>query len=186
MTCLRQLYKEDLEIVMKWRMRPDITKYMYTDPVLTMEKQLAWFEASKLDKKNIHFIIEYNKQPIGVLNITDIDKDNKKCSWGYYIAVQEKRSLKLALALEWNVYDFVFYTLELNKLVGEVFAFNKAVVRIHQMCGSRIEGERKNHILKNGKYYDIIETGICKEEWEQIRYKYDYEKIPFFYNSQIL
>ncbi len=179
MTFLRQIRREDLEMIMEWRMRPDITKFMYTDPVLTIEKQIEWFESSKLDKNNMHFIIESDGQPIGVLNIADIDRKNRKCSWGYYVAVKEKRSLKLALALEWNVYDYVFDTLGLNKLVGEVFAFNKGVIRMHQMCGSRIEGERKKHIFKNGEYYDIVETGICKEEWEEIRRKYDYEKIEF-------
>lgn len=36
---LKKLQENDLEIVMDWRMRPYITKYMNTDPVLTIDGQ---------------------------------------------------------------------------------------------------------------------------------------------------
>ena len=177
MICLREIYEEELELIMSWRTREDITKFMYTDPVLTIEKQRAWYEKNKFDNANIHLIIESDNVPIGLLSVTDIDRKNNRCSWGYYIADKDKRNLKLALTIEWNLYDYVFYELKLNKLTGELFKFNKAVIRLHQMCGSVIEGERKEHILKNGKYYDIVEMGICKADWERMRKKYKYDRI---------
>ena len=179
MICLRPILEGELEMIMHWRMLPNITKFMYSDPVLTLETQLEWFQKSKYDTGNIHFMIEYDNKPVGILNITDIDRSHQRCEWGYYIAAKEKPSLKQILALEWNLYDYVFYTLGLNKVCGEVFAFNKAVIRMHQMCGSTIEGTRKNHIYKNGQFYDVVEMGICKDDWEQIRSRYHYEKIPF-------
>lgn len=179
MVRLRPIREEELELVMNWRMHPDITRFMYTDPVLTMEMQRKWYEESKRDEHNIHFMIEVDGIPAGVMNITEIDRRNQRCSWGYYIAVKEKRSLQLALALEWNLYDYVFHVLGLHKLEGEIFAFNKGVIRMHQMCGSVIEGVRKQHILKNGEYYDVVEMGICREEWEEIRGRHTYERIPF-------
>ncbi len=177
MVRLRPIREEELELIMNWRMLPEITRYMYTDPVLTLEGQKAWFERSKNDVNNIHFMIEKAGQPIGVLNITDIDRVNQRCSWGYYVAVKAERSLPLALALEWNVYDYAFDVLGLNKVDGEVFAFNKGVIRMHQMCGSVIEGTKRQHICKNGQFYDVVLLGICKEDWEQLRGKYDYEKM---------
>ena len=35
----RKIQEKDLEKLMQWRMRPDITKYMNTDPKLTIEGQ---------------------------------------------------------------------------------------------------------------------------------------------------
>lgn len=179
MVKLRPILEEELEMIMNWRMSPEITKFMYSDPKLTLEMQKQWYENLKSDESCIYFMIESDGESIGVLNICDIDRKNQKCSWGYYIAVKEKRSLLLALALEWNLYNFVFDVLELNKLEGEIFAFNKAVIRMHQMCGSVIEGTRKAHIYKNGEYYDVVEMGICKEDWEKIKDRYEYEKIDF-------
>lgn len=182
MTILRPIKESELEMIMNWRMLPEITKYMYTDPKLTIESQKAWFESLKTRDDIIPFMIEIDGIPSGILNITDIDYTNKKCTWGYYIAVKENRSLKLAMALEWNLYDYVFDILGFNKLEGEIFSFNKAVLRIHTMCGSQIEGELKQHIYKNGQFYDVTLTGILKEHWYKIKDKYQYEKIDFITN----
>lgn len=179
MTVLRPICENELEMIMNWRMLPEITKYMYTDPKLTMEHQLKWFHSLKNRNDILAFMIEVDNIPSGILNITDIDDVNKHCSWGYYMAVKEKRSLPLAMALEWNLYDYVFDVLKMNKLEGEIFSFNKGVLRIHQMCGSSIEGVLKQHIYKNGTFYDVTITGILKETWYTIKSKYQYEKIPF-------
>lgn len=180
MTILRPIQENELEMIMHWRTMPDITKYMYTDPQLTMEGQKKWYYSLQDRKDMIAFMIEVDHTASGILNITDIDDTNKRCSWGYYMAVKENRSLKLAMALEWNLYDYVFDVLGMHKLEGEIFSFNKGVLRIHQMCGSEIEGVRKDHIFKNGEFYDVTVTGILKEDWYKIKPKYNYEKIEFF------
>ena len=180
MTILRPIHENELEMIMNWRMSPEITKYMYTDLVLTLESQQKWFHSLKDKTDTLPFMIEVDKVPSGTLTITDIDPINKRCSWGYYMAVQEKRSLPLALAIEWNLYDYVFDVLDMNKLTGEIFSFNKGVVRIHQMCGSEVEGVLKQHICKNGIFYDVTIMSILKETWLELRKKRSYEKIPFF------
>lgn len=173
----RPVREEELEMVMNWRMQPEITKYMYTDPVLTIEQQRKWYQTSRQDKDNETYMIEVNEIPAGILNITDIDRKNQRCTWGYYVAVKELRSLDLALMLEWNVYDYAFYHLGLNKVAGEIFSFNKAVLRIHQMCGSEIEGKLKAHIYKNGEFYDVTLTGITKQRWEAIKENFHYAAV---------
>ena len=65
-------------------------------------------------------MIEVNGVPAGILNITDIDNRNKRCSWGYYVAVKELCSLELAMMLEWNVYDYAFYQKGMNKVAVEM------------------------------------------------------------------
>lgn len=179
MTKLRPVLENELEMVMHWRMMPEITKYMYTDPILTLAKQKEWYLKQQQDANNLTFMIEVDNVPCGILNIIDIDPFHKRCHWGYYMAVKEKRSLKLAMALEWNLYDYVFDTLQLNKLCGEIFSFNKEVIRIHQMCGSQVEGVLRQHIYKNNSFHDVTLTSILKEDWYSLRDKYQYEKIPF-------
>ena len=179
MTIFRPIKEEELQMIMEWRMRPDITKFMYTDPQLTLEMQRKWFHSLKGRKDMFSFMIEVDGIPSGILNITDIDHVNHRCSWGYYMAVKEKRSLPLAMAIEWNLYDYVFDELGMHKLEGEIFSFNKAVLRIHQMCGSEIEGVLKDHIYKNGQFYDVTTTGILKEKWKEIKKNKNYEQIEF-------
>ena len=45
---LRAITKKDLEKIMHWRMDPDITRYMNTDPKLTLEGQKKWFSSIEI------------------------------------------------------------------------------------------------------------------------------------------
>lgn len=168
---------EDLEQIMNWRMMPEVTKYMYTDPILTLEKQKEWFEFIQNDDSVKYWVIKIDGVKIGVINLRDIDYVNRRCTWGYYIGDNSFRGRGIATTLECNMYDYVFYVLGLNKFWCEVFTFNEKVISIHAKFGSVIEGTLKQHIYKNGEYYDIVSMAITKNEWEEIKDKYSYEKI---------
>ena len=63
MTLFRPIREEELQMVMEWRMRPDITKFMYTDPQLTLETQKIWFYSLKERNDILTFMIEVDKVP---------------------------------------------------------------------------------------------------------------------------
>ena len=76
---LRKVQESDLEKIRKWRMDPNVTKYMYSDPVLTPEMQKQWFEKIDKDESCKYWVISFDGRDIGLLNITDIDNKNKRC-----------------------------------------------------------------------------------------------------------
>lgn len=174
---LRKIKEEDLLKIMKWRMLPEVTKYMYTDLVFDLEKQKMWFNKVENSSNEIWWIIEIDNIDIGVIAINNIDRINKKCFWTYYIADISFRGRGISKLLECNIYDYVFYTLNLNKLCGEVFEFNDKVVSIHKKFGSEVEGILKDHICKNSTFYNVVVMGITRDKWNKIKHKYDYEKI---------
>lgn len=176
MTLLRE---DDLEMVMNWRMRPYITKYMNTDPVLTIEMQKSWFNNVKDDNTQRNWIINYDGKPVGLINIFDIDEANSRCSWGYYIAEQDVRSLNLAMYLEWNLYDYVFEVLRLHKLCNETFTENKQVVKLHMLCGGKEDGIMRDHVCKNGIYYDVSIGSILSSEWAKKKTNISYDVFTF-------
>jgi UDP-4-amino-4,6-dideoxy-N-acetyl-beta-L-altrosamine N-acetyltransferase len=175
---LRQVQEEDLEMIMNWRMLPEVTKYMYTNPELTIEKQKIWYEKSLVSDTEKYWIIQLEDgADVGLLSLNFIDKHNKQCAWAYYIADMRARGKGLGRILECNIYDYVFENMNLNKLWCEVFKFNDKVISIHEKFGSKIEGEFKDHILKNGEYHDVVRLAIRKKEWDAIKAEYQYENL---------
>ena len=174
-----RLREDDLAMVMDWRMRPYITRYMNTDPQLTLDGQRKWYRRLDGDDSQLHWIVSVDDQPVGMINVVNIDRDNSRCSWGYYIAERAARSFKLALYLEWNLYDFVFDKLKLHKLCCETFVENEQVVQLHQMCGSQQDGVMRHHIRKHGKFYDVSVGSILADEWFELRKTLVYEKFEF-------
>lgn len=161
--------ENDLEMIMNWRMQPDITRYMNTDPHLTLTEQYQWYKTVSQNKDERYWIIAVNGVKVGLASLVAPDLKNRKIHTGVYVAVKEKRSLRLILDVQWNLYQYAFDTLNYNKVCEEVFSLNKPVLRILDMCGSKKEGELRQHIYKNGIYYDVTVRGILKSEWNELK-----------------
>lgn len=173
----RQVQEDDLEMIMNWRMLPEITKYMNTDPKLTLEGQKQWFEKIGKSDKDYYWILEVDGVAAGVVSLVGYDLN--QIHTGVYIAVKEKRSLKLTLYLQWNLYRYAFEYMGVHKVCEEVFFENKEVNRILDMCGSKREGVLRECVCKNGKFYDVVARGILRSEWEEIKEKRTFDIIPF-------
>lgn len=173
----RQIQEDDLEMIMNWRMLPEITKYMNTDPKLTLEGQKQWFEKIGKSDKDYYWILEVDGVAAGVVSLVGYDLN--QIHTGVYIAVKEKRSLKLTLYLQWNLYRYAFEYMGVHKVCEEVFLENKEVNRILDMCGSKREGVLRECVCKNGKFYDVVARGILRSEWEEIKTKRTFDIIPF-------
>ena len=176
---MTRVRENDLEMIMDWRMRPYVTEFMNTDPVLTIDGQRKWFEKIRDSKDQINWIIRYNNRSVGLINVFNIDRINSRCSWGYYIAEKDARSLQLALYLEWSLYDYVFDVMGLHKLCNETFVENKQVIKLHIMCGGREDGVLRQHICKNGIYHDISVGSIIASEWFEKRKNTKYQSFHF-------
>lgn len=174
---LVKIQASDLERIMEWRMNEEVTKYMYTDPQLTMEKQISWLSRISESKTDRYWIIRMDDTPIGVLNLTEIDEKNRRCTWAYYIGDTSFRGRGIAKTLECNVYEYVFNVLGLNKLCCEVFTFNEKVISLHEKFGAEVEGTLKQHIYKNEVFYDIVTMGILKDKWNQIKDDFEFDTI---------
>ncbi|MBR1391537.1 MAG: UDP-4-amino-4,6-dideoxy-N-acetyl-beta-L-altrosamine N-acetyltransferase [Lachnospiraceae bacterium] len=166
---LRRLQKKDLSLVMKWRQSAEVTKYMYTDPVLTMDTQIQWFDALDKKKTEKYWVIYVEDKSIGVFSLQNIDYKNGKCEAGHYIGELTYRGKGISFIVERNIYDYVFEKLNLNKLCWDVLSFNEAAIHLHEKCGAKIEGVRKQHIRKNNQYYDVIEMAMLRDDWDEVR-----------------
>ena len=45
------------------------------------------------------------------------------------------------------------------------------------MCGSKVEGELRDQVLKNNQYYNITIRSILRSEWNEMKPKLKYNKI---------
>lgn len=174
--CLRKVKENDLEKIMNWRMQPFITKYMYTDPQLTMEDQKRWYEAiQKNDCK--YWVICCDRHDIGLFYFYKIDYVNLRGDWGCYIAEQDFNGKGIGKLLLCNIYDYGFNKLNLNKLCCEALEGNVKAISLYKKSGAEIEGIRKEHVIKNGEKLTIVEMAILRSKWDVFRKKLCYEHI---------
>lgn len=176
---VREMQEKDLELILKWRTDPKISKYMKTDPQLTMDMQRKWFEDIKKNTTVKYWLVEVKGNPAGLMYLTDINCNLKKCEWGYYIGETKYRSFAAAIALECSLYDYVFDKLRLEKICCECLGINTGVIKLHEYTGNHIDEIQKNSVLKNGVYYDLVFMSMTSEEWSKKRKEFTYERITF-------
>ena len=176
---LRKIREEDLENIMRWRMDEEITRYMNTNPKLTLEGQRAWLERIRNDTDVRYWLIEVDSQPAGVINLTGLDDPRGDLGWAYYVGEKRLRSIQTALSLEMSLYDHAFGDLKKKAVYGDVFSLNKGVIQLHKLCGCEIVEERKSHVCKEGIWYDVTFMRMTAEKWLAIRKGKKYERIQF-------
>ena len=173
---LRPLAETDLEKVLEWRNSERIRANMYTDHLINMDEHRAWFERTKQREDSVHLIFEYQAHPVGVVNVTQIDKRNNKCFWGFYLGEVDV-SRGSGAVMEYLALNYIFEVLGIRKLGAEVFAFNTQVIKLHKKFGFVEEGCFVKHVLKNNKYEDVIPMALFAEEW--LKAKPKFEKLLF-------
>lgn len=178
-TTLRNIEERDLERIMRWRMDPDITRYMNTNPRLTLDGQKRWLASIRANADVRYWMILVDGQEAGVINLTGLTNPEGNLGWAYYVGEKKLRSIQLALSLEMSLYDYIFDELHKNALYGDIFTLNQGVIRLHQICGSEIVEEKKGHVCKEGVSYDVTFMRMTRQRWEEIRSTKKYEKIDF-------
>ncbi len=176
---LRAIQESDLENIMRWRMDEEITRYMNTNPKLTLEGQKKWLASIQSNEDVRYWMIEVDGEAAGVINLTGLSNPSGDLGWAYYVGEKRLRSMKTAISLEMSMYDYVFDCLQKQAVYSDVFTLNQGVIALHKICGCEIVEEKKNHVCKEGVYYDVTFMRMTAERWNGVRGEKKYEKIRF-------
>ena len=132
-------------------------------------KSPTLYEKISLEENSRYWMIEYQGKKLGLVYIIDIDTYNSKCFWGFYLGDTSIRGEGIGKKVEFNLLNYVFETLKLNKLCGEVLNFNKRVLEMHSKFGFKEEGLLRQHVKKNSEFIDVTTIGLLKDEWKDIK-----------------
>lgn len=172
MFAFKRLKEADLEMVMRWRLQPEVAEYMFTTIDNDLQKQRQWFHKVSQDDSCRYWIIEYQNIPIGVVNLMAIDVVNQRCGAGYYIG--DLKYKNVGALVPPFLYNHVFKTMGLHKIYGEVIAHNKGILQIHAMHGYHQVGVSKDHVYKDGRFHDVVMVELLAGAWgQQKRYQKD-------------
>jgi len=166
---LRPVQEDDLEMLLEWRNQDCVRKYMYTSHIISPEEHKNWYDRNKgLDSTKL-FIFEFEKAPFAFLNISEINKKNKTCSWAFYIGQNIQSVKALGYFMEIVALDKMVNELGIRKISCEVLEFNKAVIKMHKKFGFEEEGIFKKHISVEDGYVDVHRLAMFSENWETNR-----------------
>lgn len=164
---VRLINKNDLSMVLAWRNSERVSHNMFSDHLITMEEHQRWFTGLNTGKR-LCLIFELHCRPVGVVNATDIDRDDNKCSWGFYLGERDLQR-GAGLLMGYHGLQFIFEELNIRKINSKAFAFNESSVKYHKKLGFKEEGLLLKDSKKNDEYEDVVVFALFKDQWQQYR-----------------
>jgi UDP-4-amino-4,6-dideoxy-N-acetyl-beta-L-altrosamine N-acetyltransferase len=166
---LRDVCESDKPTLWRWRNKPEVRAYMYTDHEISEEEHDAWFARALADPTRRYWIITCDGRDVGLVNLYEINPRQQTCSWAFYLGEEGLRGRGVGSHVEFAVLSHVFDRMNFRKLWCEVLATNDPVIRMHTKFGFQHEGTFRAHVLKQGTPADVVRLGILREEWLVVR-----------------
>jgi len=143
---------------------------MYRSHYISKDEHMKWFESLKLkDTKRKVWVIFYEDIPVGVINLINIDYENKITDWGFYVGETAYRGLGIGSISLYRLMEYVFDKMNFRKMHTSVLENNPDALNLYKKFGFKEKGRLRKHILKDEKYIGVFLIGILKEEWEDIK-----------------
>ena len=162
---LRPLLKIDIPRLLRWTNDPEVRKYVLRYlPVMEAHEDL-WFEALSKDKENIVLMIVVDNVAIGTMGIHRINWKDGVATTGAIIGEKEYWGNGYGSEAKMILLNYAFNTLNLRKICSTVIAFNERSYHYNLKCGYLVEGRLKEHMYKDGAYWDEILMAVFKKDW---------------------
>ena len=97
--------------------------------------------------------------------IFEIDPQTRCAAFRIAFFHPEHRGHGLGTWFTRRVVRYAFEVLRLHRLELEVFSFNPRAQHVYEKAGFRKEGVRRDAVLDNGRYADVILMAILEDEW---------------------
>lgn len=104
---------------------------------------------------------------VGAIGLT-LQSEHKSAEMGYWIGHRDWNRGYCTEAAR-AIVDYGFGTLDLHRIYAHHFARNVASGRVLEKVGMRHEGVLRDAFLKWGRFEDIRQLSILRDEWERTR-----------------
>ena len=139
---LAPLQEADLSQVLEWRNKPEIRERMLQTAPIGMDNHRAWFQRLQQSDTQLHMLIRYRQQPVGVSNIKSCDDapitQAEQLELGLYLGEDALRGSLLAFVPALLTIDLCFRRCRCASLLATVKPDNLAALRFNQTLGYRV------------------------------------------------
>lgn len=154
---------DDLSLVLSWRNRPEIRRYMLTQHEISLDEHTNWFATASQDAARRLLIVEVGHMPVGYVQFSNV-KAGGVAEWGFYASPEVPKGTGKILGT--IALCHAFESLNLHKVCGQALDFNTASISFHQRLGFAQEGVLRDQCRIDGVYHSLICFGLLRHEWQ--------------------
>ena len=131
---LERLQPAHAEMVRNWRNDPKIQQFMFYKGEITATMQKEWF-ASIDNEQNFFFVIIYKQAPVGLINISSIDWENKTAYTGLFIYEEKFWGSDVPVMASLAMLDVFFILFDIQSAYAKVKGNNMVAHNYNSSLG---------------------------------------------------
>lgn len=165
---LRELSRNDLPEINKWRNNPELISYLGSPfRYIDFEIDSLWYDNYLNNRKNTVrcSIVGENDQIIGIVTLSDIDYINRKCSLHIMIGESNNCNKGIGKFAINEILKHAFDDLNLERVDLIVLESNERAQAVYSKIGFIKEGLLRNYYYKNGKYINAYIMSVLKQDF---------------------
>jgi RimJ/RimL family protein N-acetyltransferase len=165
---LRPLDRGDAPAFVSWLNDPDLTRFLLVYQPMTLRAEEEYIDSlAKGDRITLGIVLRDGDRLIGGTGLHDIDQRCRRATFGILIGPPEERGKGHGTEATRLMVGYAFETLNLNRVVLQVYEYNPRGMRAYEKVGFRREGVLRQDTYRDGRYWDSTVMGILREEWKR-------------------
>ena len=165
---LRPVTVEDAEFIVRLRNQTHV-KNCVNDTSLDVARQRQWIR-NYLERDNEYYwIIETpDGEPFGTISVYHYDAEKNQIESGRWVELKGAKYTYNLFKLAKLVNGFAFDVLKVDRVVFDVVATNKRVIRYNELYGAEITGVERDAVVIGGVPHDVVWMQVTREKWPEI------------------
>jgi len=158
--------EEIFNLTLSWINQPELRDFTNSRFPVNEYEHKIWFEKKATERfLKIYGIYEkISEKTIGVVGLNEYDSFNRTAYPFIYIGDNDNQAKGIGTETFLLFLKFLKEEMNVRRVYGYLFDYNKNSLSMLMKCGYKIEGELKEHWYKNGKYHNVIVCGAMLEE----------------------
>ena len=168
---IREIQREDVQLINIWRNDPELMSHLGAPfAYVNYERDLDWYDHYlKTRAFNVRCAIvrKGDASMVGVVYLLNIDAVNRSAELGIMIGAQADRGRGAGRYGVESMLRHAFLDLNLQRVELSVLDDNARACALYERVGFKREGVRRKARYKNGAFCDLIIMAILRDEWSK-------------------
>lgn len=171
---LRPVLRSDIPNLVRWVNNPDVRNYIAAHLPAMEKNEEDWLEKLAKDPSSDFVLVIETKDghAIGVMGVHRINWRDRICTTGANIGEKEYWGKGLGTEAKMLLLDHLFNSLNLHKVCSQVIVYNKRSYNYSRRCGYKEEGKLRKHAFRKGRYWDVINLAVFREDFLKAKRKF--------------
>ncbi len=164
----------DIVRMQRWINDPEVWQFLAMYMPMNFRVEKKYFETMYESPNEIPLaiVLREGNQHIGSIALHKIDWKNRFATTGMLLGGKDFWGKGYGSRAKILLLHYAFAELNLQRIKSRVYSFNERSQNALKKCGYVQEGVSRREFYRDGKYHDVLEFGLLREEFEPVWQKY--------------